>query len=45
MPLQNKEKSAADILADETGEPVEKFKYTGEIPKLSELNFKSVDAE
>jgi hypothetical protein len=33
----------AEVLADLTGEPVEKFVYDGEIPELDELKWRYVD--
>lgn len=36
---------AAEVLAELTGEPVEKFTYDGEIPELDELEWEYVDEE
>ena len=39
----DREKTAADVLAQQTGRPTEEFEYDGEIPDAAEQDWKDVD--
>lgn len=39
----DREKTAAEVLAERTGESVEEFEYDGEIPDAAEQDWEGVD--